>query len=176
MPLCCVITAIIFLGLPMQISPPTSSRQFIAQDRLNPGFTHSYVASIAIQGPNQPYNLSDIALYKGYADVSTFSVVSKDSVGMELSATDDLDNCFEGVYYCNNADTATHVGHTPLGDSVDVTSGFRMESIRLSRNNRFMQTLTYIGQPEKVYVRQYTAISGTEQWGSWYRYEGQIVT
>ena len=133
-------------------------------------------ASIAIQGPNQPYNLSDIALYKGYADVSTFSVVSKDSVGMELSATDDLDNCFEGVYYCNNADTATHVGHTPRGNSDTVTSGFRMESIRLSRNNRFMQTLTYIGQPEKVYVRQYTAISGTEQWGSWYRYEGQIVT
>ena len=135
------------------------------------------IASIAIQGPNQPYHLSDIALYKGYADVSTFSVVSKDSVGMELSATDDLNNFFEGVYYCNNADTAKHVGNTPLGNSVDVTSGFRMESVRLSRNNRFMQTLTYIEQPEKVYVRQYTAkATGTDHWDSWYRYEGQIVT
>ena len=143
--------------------------------------------SIAIQGTNQTYDLSDIALYKGYADVSTFSVVSKDSVGMELSAkydlddsraylNDDLDNCFEGVYYCNNAATATRVGHTPRGNSLDVTSGFRMESVRLSKNDRFMQTLTYIEQPEKVYVRQYSAISGTAQWGSWYRYEGQIVT
>lgn len=134
-------------------------------------------ASIAIQGTNQTYNLSDIALYKGYADVSTFSVVSKDSVGMELSATDDLDNCFEGVYYCNNATTAKSVGHTPRGNSDTVTSGFRMESVRLCRNNRFMQTLTYIEQPEKVYVRQYTAkVTGTDHWDSWYRYEGQIVT
>ena len=142
-------------------------------------------ASIAIQGANQPYHLSDIALYKGYADVSTFSVVSKDSVGIELfadndqnttKANDDLNNCFEGVYYCNNAITAQYVGHTPLGNSPDVTSGFRMESVRLCRNNRFMQTLTYIEHPEKVYARQYSAISGTEQWGSWYCYEGQIVT
>lgn len=111
-------------------------------------------------------------LQNSLSAVSTLVDTLTEGETLELSASDDLDNCFEGIYFCGHAEIATLIAHAPITDSSQVYSGFRMEAIRFSENNRFMQTLWYLDKPENMYVRMFTA----NGWTGWFVYSGTAVS
>ena len=130
----------------------------------------SGIASVVVANDGNTYTPSEISLYKGYAEITAFR---SDYIGSELRSGDNLNNCVtSGAYYCGNTDVAQTILNTPLGSSA--YSGFRMEVTKMSKKNRYMQTLWYLGRPEIMYVRHYYIPDGSEtaSWGNWYAYAG----
>lgn len=109
------------------------------------------------------YDFEEITLYRGYAELT-----DRCSCAARLDAGDDLDNCFSGVWYCRNSETAQGVLHAPLAQP---TGGFRLEAVRMTGGDRYRQTVWYVGSPECMYVRMY----GANGWTAWYAYGGTAV-
>lgn len=131
-----------------------------------------YYLTIYVQKPgvislrmtkNGTYDIGEVSLYRGYAEITAESAWA-----VRLSAGDDLNNCLDGVWYCRNTETAKSILHAPLSAP---TGGFRLEAARMTNSERYRQIVWYVGMPDKMYVRMYTA-SG---WSKWIVYSGAEV-
>lgn len=110
------------------------------------------------------YDISEVTLYRGYADIT-----AQQPHLNRLESGDDLDNCYEGEWYCQNKATAEAIVHTPLSEA---TGGFYLDAKRMTNGERYMQTLWYAASPGKMYVRMYMA-SG---WMDWLVFSGKAVS
>ena len=136
------------------------------------GVGDAYYLTVYVQRPavislrmvaDQEYDAEEIILYRGYAEIT-----ARCGHEIRLAAGDDLDHCPEGVWYCPNSQTAAAVLHAPLAQP---TGGFRLEAVRMTHGERYRQCLWYVGSPECMYVRMYSA----NGWTSWYAYSGTPV-
>lgn len=109
------------------------------------------------------YDINEAALYSGYADISV-----RTSNAIILNSGDDLDECLDGLWYCQNTETAKNIIHAPLSES---KGGFRLEAVKMNNKDRYMQTLWYVGVPDKMYVRMYVSTG----WTGWFVYSGTAV-
>lgn len=109
------------------------------------------------------YDLEEVTLYRGYAEITAHN-----GCAARLSAGDDLDDCLDGVWYCRNTETASAILHAPLREP---TGGFRLEALRMTGGERYMQQVWYVGSPENMYVRMFTA----NGWTGWFVYSGTAV-
>lgn len=113
---------------------------------------------------HQTYAIDEVSLYKGYADIS-----AEQPHPNRLESGDDLDNCYEGEWYCQNKTTAEAIAHAPLSEA---TGGFYLDARRMTNGERFLQTVWYAASPGKMYVRMYIA-SG---WMDWLVFSGKAVS
>lgn len=145
---------------------------------------NDYYATIYVQksgyimlrmSEDNSYDITEIALYKGYAEINAESAksIQKRFCGIneanKLSAGDNLNDFKVGVWYCQNTTTAQSIINSPLGPNAQ--AGFRLETMRMTESERYMQTVWYVGIPDKMYVRMYLSTG----WTNWIVYSGEAV-
>lgn len=107
--------------------------------------------------------------YQSAGSINTAERFCSVSDAVQLFGGNDLNNCKIGVWWCPNSTTAQAVANNPLGSGAQ--AGFRVESGQMSDDERYMQTLWYIGTPEKMYVRMYVSTG----WTGWFVFSGAAV-